>query len=181
MCFFRAIPLCGRKTHKQHPPKNPVTIPWKLCLRVFSSLVFHSQFKCTKTQNAQMASGDKLDYKGCTFKQLAIQSSIRRGSASLQCSFGQMRIGLQLPSSCRHMYGSVCTCKPTHAGWALHQGGRVLLETPHLTLLDCRWWYHQGWAGRIGEFLGGLQAPTRSAHPDMNVMQVLLLNVTLYH
>ena len=33
MCFFsRVIPYGGEKTHKQSPPKNPGTIPWKFCL-----------------------------------------------------------------------------------------------------------------------------------------------------
>ena len=40
MCFFGVIPYGGEKTHKQSPPQNPGTIPWKFCLRVFSLCVF---------------------------------------------------------------------------------------------------------------------------------------------
>ena len=34
--FFRVIPYGGERTHKQNSPKNPGTIPWRFCLRVFS-------------------------------------------------------------------------------------------------------------------------------------------------
>ena len=40
MCFFRAIPHGGEKTHKQNSPKNPGTIPGKLCLRVLFFMCF---------------------------------------------------------------------------------------------------------------------------------------------
>ena len=40
MCFFRVIPYGGEKTHKQNPPQNPGTIPWKFCLCVFLFIGF---------------------------------------------------------------------------------------------------------------------------------------------
>ena len=40
MCFLGVIPCGGEKTHKQNPPQNSGTIPWKLCLRVFFFMCF---------------------------------------------------------------------------------------------------------------------------------------------
>ena len=46
VCVFRVFPYGGENTHKQNPPQNPGTSPWKFCLRVFFLFVFflRSQF-----------------------------------------------------------------------------------------------------------------------------------------
>ena len=45
MCFFRAIPYGGEKTHKQNSPQNPGTIPGKFCLRVLFFMCFFRSLK----------------------------------------------------------------------------------------------------------------------------------------